>query len=258
MKSDQAFIDWNDKINTLTEAGQMEEAIDVGHQALTGAEQMSSPDQPAYLLVCLRLRGRLYRTQKRYSEAEPLLERALAVAENYYSSNDIRRVDSLMQLGLLYYEQNQFAQAESYYYRAVVILEEELQKNRNKEALLVPLEAATKQLIKTYQATHRDTEAACLSMRLAALKRWYKRWLPFLIIVLIFSTAALIIVLLIILLPYGLHNNFLWFLLIVCAPMGLMTFLIAIIAKRTPVPRLAPAPQTVAHPVSDEKPDNGV
>ncbi len=243
MKSDKAFIDLTNKINTLVEARQIEEAIAVGHQALTCAEQMSGSDQQVYHFVCLRQLGRLYGTQRRYVEAEPLLERALAVAENYYSSNDPRLVDALMNLGLLYYEQSQYAQAEPYYYRAVGIIDLELRSNRDKSTLLVPLETATEQLIKTYQATNRNAEAACLSMRLASLKCWYKRWLPFLFILLIFGTPALIIGLILILLPYGLHGNFPLFLLMVFGPISLMALLIAIIAKRPPVPRLAPLPK---------------
>jgi len=243
MKSDKAFIDLTEKITTLAEAGQIEEAIEVGHQALTCAEQMSGSDQQVYLFVCLRQLGRLYGTQRRYVEAEPLLERALAVAENYYSSNDPRLVDALMNLGLLHDEQSQYAQAEPYYYRAVGIIDQELRNNRDKDTLLVPLEAATNQLIKIYQATNRNAEAAGLSMRLASLKRWYKRWVPFLFILLLVGAIALTIGLILMPLPYDLRNNVPLLLLIGFGPIGLLMLPMAIIAKRPPVPRLAPLPR---------------
>ena len=145
-----------------------------------------------------------------------------------------------MNLGLLHYEQSQYAQAEPYYYRAGGIIDQELRNNRDKGTILVPLEAATKQLIKTYQATNRNVEAACLSTRLASLKRWYKRWVPFLVILLLFGAIALTIGLILMPLPYDLRNNVPLLLLISFGPIGLIMLPIAIIAKRPPVLPLAP------------------
>src|SRR5205823_3533170 len=60
----------------------------------------------------------LRRLQGHYAEAEPLLRRALKLAEKAFPASDMEIADTLNNLGVLYKYQNRFAEAERHYRRA--------------------------------------------------------------------------------------------------------------------------------------------
>jgi tetratricopeptide (TPR) repeat protein len=65
----------------------------------------------------------LRRLQGRYAEAEPLIRRALNLAEKSFPAADLEIASTLNSLGVLYKYQNRFAEAERQYRRALGIME---------------------------------------------------------------------------------------------------------------------------------------
>jgi tetratricopeptide (TPR) repeat protein len=82
-----------------------------------------SADVDALHIQVLTSLGRLYRTQARYPEAEPLAKRGLALAEERFGSNSLAAARALSNLALLYQEMRHFAEAARLYHRALEITE---------------------------------------------------------------------------------------------------------------------------------------
>lgn len=70
--------------------------------------------------------GSYFHSRGQYSEAEPLLQRALTIAEKRAEPNQLEMATRLNSLAILYSEQGQFEQAESLFLRALAIREQRL------------------------------------------------------------------------------------------------------------------------------------
>jgi tetratricopeptide (TPR) repeat protein len=70
--------------------------------------------------------GEYLHARARYSEAEPLLERVLAICEQQLGAKHPGTVGSLNNLAALYYSQGKYKQAEPLYERALTICEQQL------------------------------------------------------------------------------------------------------------------------------------
>ena len=68
----------------------------------------------------------LYEAQGKYEQAEPLLQRALAIWEQQLGPEHPDTATSLNNLALLYYTQGKYEQAEPLYQRALAIVEKQL------------------------------------------------------------------------------------------------------------------------------------
>jgi tetratricopeptide (TPR) repeat protein len=72
--------------------------------------------------------GNLYYQQGKYTEAEPLLLRALQLREQSSGSDDSSVANLLVNLGNLYYQQGKYAEAKPLLQRAVQILEQQVKQ----------------------------------------------------------------------------------------------------------------------------------
>ena len=70
--------------------------------------------------------GEIYRAEGKYSEAEPLLERALKATEQTLGPDHLNVAASLNNLALLYYCESKYDAAEPLYKRALEIREKNL------------------------------------------------------------------------------------------------------------------------------------
>ena len=70
--------------------------------------------------------GRICRVRGRYEEAEPLIQRSIAVAEEYFGPASVETAGALNDLGMLYKFNGRFDEAEPLYRRALAILEHNL------------------------------------------------------------------------------------------------------------------------------------
>ena len=70
--------------------------------------------------------GRIRRILGRYAEAEPLIKRSIAVAEEFFGPDGVETAGALNDLGMLYMFNGRFEAAEPLYQRALSILERAL------------------------------------------------------------------------------------------------------------------------------------
>lgn len=70
--------------------------------------------------------GRIRRVLGRYEEAEPLIKRSIAIAEEFFGRDSVETAGTLNDLGMLYKFNRRFEEAESLYRRALSILERSL------------------------------------------------------------------------------------------------------------------------------------
>lgn len=88
-------------------------------------EQLLEPEHPD-IAQSLNNLGELHHSQKKYREAEPLLERALAIREQKQGYEHLDTSQSLGNLAALYNAQEKFVEAEPLYHHALVIREQQL------------------------------------------------------------------------------------------------------------------------------------
>ena len=139
--------------------GRYGEAEEYFSAALKGAENFG-PEDP-HLATSLNNLAVLYRTQSKYTEAEPLYQRALAIREKALGPEHPHVATSLNNLAFLYYTQGKYAVAEPFYQRSLAIWEKllgpehpnvatslenyaALLRNMNREAEAVQMEAHAK------------------------------------------------------------------------------------------------------------------
>ncbi len=91
---------------------------------------------PKTSLLLVRV-GDYLRTRGRYREAEPMLQRALAIAEQEFGANHPNMAGCLCNLAVLYQAQGKYAQAEPLYQRALAIDGQELGANHPQIAVLL-------------------------------------------------------------------------------------------------------------------------
>ena len=81
------------------------------------------------LAESLTVQGLLYIRQGKYSQAEPLLKRSLAIYEKVMGREHLRVANVLQYLGLLYTEQGKYAEAKPLLARAREIREKYVRQN---------------------------------------------------------------------------------------------------------------------------------
>jgi len=109
------------KVAALYQAGKYAEAIPLAQQLLAIREKALGPDHPD-VATALNILGWLYDKDGRYADAEPLLERSLAIVEALGpDSPDV--ATALSYLAALYEDQSRDADAEPLRKRALAILE---------------------------------------------------------------------------------------------------------------------------------------
>ena len=110
--------------NEAYQQGNYAEAEKQWEAAVNEAEGFRRQD--ARLADALNTLGGLYRIQDRYAEAQPLLERALAIVEKVLEPEDSFVADVLNNLAGLYQTQGRYAEAEPLFERALAIREKAL------------------------------------------------------------------------------------------------------------------------------------
>ncbi len=104
--------------------GRLEDAEMSLKDALREAEAFGAEDPR--LAVTLNNLGLLYEVQKKYAEAEPLLQRALAIREKSLGPEHLDVAKSLSNLGAIYRAQGRYPEAEPLLRRALTIGEKVL------------------------------------------------------------------------------------------------------------------------------------
>jgi tetratricopeptide (TPR) repeat protein len=104
--------------------GKESEAEQLLKHALSKSEQQADA-QPTTATILASL-GSLYNSQKRYAEAEPLYQRALAIGEQFWGGDHLSTSTCLNNLATTYLCQGKYAEAEPLLQRALSIREQRL------------------------------------------------------------------------------------------------------------------------------------
>jgi tetratricopeptide (TPR) repeat protein len=120
--------------------------------------------QQADLATSLNNLAGLYRAMGRYTEAEPLFVRSLAIREEQLGANHPDTAGSLHNLAGLYYLIGRYVEAESLLVRSLAIREQELGANHPNTA------TSLNNLAGVYRSTGRYAEAEPLYLRSLAIK----------------------------------------------------------------------------------------
>jgi tetratricopeptide (TPR) repeat protein len=115
-------------LENLAEVGAQKELRDLTSQfegLLGSLKNLNSPE----MAEGMGRLAELYRSQGRYSEAEPLYERSLSIWEKQLGADHPDVATSLNNLALLYYSQGRYSEAEPLYGRSLSILEKVLPAN---------------------------------------------------------------------------------------------------------------------------------
>ncbi len=108
--------------------------------------------------------GFIYHTQGKYAEAEPLLKRALAIAEKARGPDHPDVATSLNNLAALYHAQGRYAEAEPLYKRSLAVLEKVLRPEHPR------LAGALENYATLLRETGRSAEAEELEVRANAIR----------------------------------------------------------------------------------------
>ena len=107
------------KASEALQQGKYDEAETLWKAALKDAESFP-PDDPR-LVVSLKSLADLYNDQKKFTEAEPLYQRLLAIEEKIQGSDHPDVATTLYRLAKLYHAQGKSTEAEPLYQRALAI-----------------------------------------------------------------------------------------------------------------------------------------
>ncbi len=130
--------------------------------ALKEAEKFG--DQDPRLATSLNNLAATYRVRGKYSEAEPLYHRALAIREKALGPEHPDVANSLNNLARLYYDQGKYAQPEPLYRRALAIREKALGPEHPQVATVLENYAAL------LHKLNRDAEAGKMEARAQAIR----------------------------------------------------------------------------------------
>jgi tetratricopeptide (TPR) repeat protein len=115
----------NSQAAELYRQGEIIAAIPIAQQALELARKSAPIPNNPLETYSLNLLGVLYKSQGRWTEAEPLLDRALAIHDEMFGDRPNKDLaNSLNSLAELYRSQGRWAEAEPLYNRALAIFEE--------------------------------------------------------------------------------------------------------------------------------------
>jgi tetratricopeptide (TPR) repeat protein len=98
----------------------------IAHRETSQQGSEMSPSDLALLATSLNNLAGLYKSQGRYAEAEPLLERSLSIREQQLGPEHPDVATSLNNLALLYKSQGRYSEAEPLYERSLSIWEQQL------------------------------------------------------------------------------------------------------------------------------------
>jgi tetratricopeptide (TPR) repeat protein len=115
-------------LESLAEVGAQQELRDLTLQFEGLLGQLKVNDSPD-VAICLNRLAKLYYEQGRYSDAEPLLVRSLAIIEQQLGANHPHTATSLSNLAMLYISIGRYSDAEPLHLRALAIREEQLGAN---------------------------------------------------------------------------------------------------------------------------------
>ncbi len=150
--------------------GNYAEAVKQTKAALSLAEAFA-PDDPR-LATTLNNLGEFYRAQGKYTEAEPLYKRALAIYEKALGPEHPHVAVSLNNLGEFYRAQGRYAEAEPLLKRALAIVEKALGPDHPNVATSLENYATL------LRKTRRTTEAAKLEARAKAIRAQHAKENP--------------------------------------------------------------------------------
>ncbi len=151
--------------------GNYSEAENQFGAALKEAEEFGPQDQR--LATSLGYLGEVYRLQRRYADAEPLLKRALAIWEKALGPEHPEVATNLSNLAELYRDQGRYAEAEPLHKRALAIREKALGAEHPRVA------TSLNNLALVYKAQVRFAEAEPLHKRsLRSGRRPWGRSIP--------------------------------------------------------------------------------
>jgi tetratricopeptide (TPR) repeat protein len=136
-------------LESLAEVGAQQELRDLTLQFEGLLGRLKVDDSPEVAISLDRLAG-LYYHQGRYSDAEPLLIRALSINEKQLGANHLNTATSLNDLAALYKAIGRYSDAEPLYVRALAIKEQELGVNHPDTATILNNLAGLYELIKQY------------------------------------------------------------------------------------------------------------
>jgi tetratricopeptide (TPR) repeat protein len=102
--------------------GKLAEAETTCLSGLQLQEKVYSPKHP-YVAYTLRILGEIYRRQRRYREASDSLERAMTIMRGVSSENDPDMAPIEVDMARLLVAKGDFAQAESYFKKAIAVIE---------------------------------------------------------------------------------------------------------------------------------------
>jgi tetratricopeptide (TPR) repeat protein len=136
-------------LESLAEVGAQQELRDLTLQFEGLLGQLKVNDSPDVVNSLSRLAG-LYYDQGRYSDAEPLLIRALAINEQQLGANHPDTATSLYNLAVLYKAIGRYSDAESLLVRAMAIKEKQLGANHPTTAVILNSLASLYKLIGRY------------------------------------------------------------------------------------------------------------
>ncbi len=149
-------------LESLAEVGAQQELRDLTLQFEGLLGRLKVDDSPALAASIGRL-ANLYREQGRYSDAEPLYVRALAIFKQQLGANHPDTATSLNNLAGLYYSISRYNDAEPLYVRALAIREQQLGANH-------PLTAGSlNNLAGLYESISRYSDAEPLYVRALAI-----------------------------------------------------------------------------------------
>ncbi|MEL0587915.1 MAG: tetratricopeptide repeat protein, partial [Planktothrix rubescens PR222] len=118
----------NRQVINLDQQGALTEGIAVAEQALELACYLWGKNHPNIAASCNNL-AELYRSQGRYSEAEPLYLESVAIIRQSLPPNHADLARGFNNLAVLYESQGRYSEAEPLYLEAVAIIRQSLPPN---------------------------------------------------------------------------------------------------------------------------------
>jgi len=154
------------QIDDLKKDGRVREAIPLAARLASIRESTHGPDHPATAVALMGL-GNLYRMAGRFTDAEPLLKRALSIQERAPRGPDRPAVaQNLMLLAIVYTSTGRYAEAEPLLKRALDI--------RQRAQMQRPGAIAFNQVLLADVYHHAGREAEAESLLKEALNGWDK------------------------------------------------------------------------------------
>jgi len=152
-----------DQIKQLEWNGEEAAAIPLAERYVDLVRQRYGDEHPDFVTAISSL-GSLYKSQRRYAEAETLMKQALAIREKDLGPNDLQVSESLDALAALYETQRRYAEAETLLRRSLAIRRKALGSDH------VQVSYSLDALARVYEAEGRTVEAESLHNHAKAIR----------------------------------------------------------------------------------------